>query len=106
MDTQPARFKGNSLTSPGRGRIRAGTPTVFSPSSPKLQLLPGPVGRGSRLDLEPSRTGAGVADAVRINIERTRILLDDLPRDHHFLDPFETGEVEHGVQQDAFHDGP
>src|SRR6266542_3275305 len=39
---------------------------------------------------------------------RTRALprgaLDDLFRDHDFLDAFEARQVEHGVEQDTFHD--
>src|SRR5262245_37760918 len=53
----------------------------------------------------PSGAGAGVAGAVGIDVKRTRRPLDHLTRDHHLLDAFEAGEIEHGVEQDALHDG-
>src|SRR5262245_55467881 len=53
----------------------------------------------------PSGAGARVAGAVGIDVERTRRPLDHLARNHHLLDAFEAGEIEHGVEQDALHDG-
>src|SRR5215475_4489707 len=47
---------------------------------------------------------AGVARPVGVNVERARRTLDDLARDHHFLDALETRQVEHGIEQDALHD--
>src|ERR1700730_14348124 len=37
-------------------------------------------------------------------MQRWRGSLHDLLRDHHFLDAFEARQLEHGVQQNAFHD--
>ena len=45
-----------------------------------------------------------VAGASTVDVERPSGALDDLPRDHHLFDPFETRQVEHGVEQDALHD--
>src|SRR5262245_30806396 len=47
---------------------------------------------------------ARVAGAVGIDVERPRGTLDDLFRDHDLLDAFEARQVEHGVEQDTFHD--
>jgi hypothetical protein len=47
-----------------------------------------------------------LASPVRsvINIEWRRGALHDLLRNHHFLDPLEVGQVEHGVEQNGLHD--
>src|SRR5262249_36817030 len=42
--------------------------------------------------------------AVGIDVERPRGTLDDLFRDYDLLDAFEARQVEHGVEQNAFHD--
>jgi hypothetical protein len=52
-----------------------------------------------------SDSGARVAGsicAVSINIQRRRGSIHDLLRDHHFLDAFEAGQIEHGVIRAAF----
>ena len=46
----------------------------------------------------------GIRRAVGVDVERPRSALDDLLRDHHFLDPLEARQVEHGVEQDSLHD--
>jgi Transcriptional regulatory protein, C terminal len=38
-------------------------------------------------------------------MQRRRSTIHDLLRDHDFLDAFEARQVEHGVEQNAFHDG-
>ena len=55
-------------------------------------------------------SGAGAAGlgrpvaAVGIDVERPGGSLDDLLGDHDLLDPFQARQIEHGVEQDAFHD--
>src|SRR6266566_5186055 len=46
----------------------------------------------------------GIRRAVGVDVERPRGALDDLLRDHHFLDPLETRQIEHRVEQNALHD--
>ena len=42
--------------------------------------------------------------AFGIDVERPRLALDDLGADHDLLDPIEAGQLEHRVEQNAFHD--
>src|SRR5262249_288866 len=44
---------------------------------------------------------AGTIGAVGVDVEGPRGALDDLRRDHHFLDPLEARQIEHRVEQDA-----
>ena len=57
----------------------------------------------ARLVLRCARVARPVG-AVGINVERPRGTLDDFFRDHDLLDAFEARQVEHGVEQDTFHD--
>ena len=50
------------------------------------------------------RARGRVAGQSSINVERSRGTLDDLFRDHDLLDAFETGQVEHGVEERSLHD--
>src|SRR6516165_4499674 len=59
--------------------------------------------RTARLVLRCARV-AGPVGAVGVDVERPRGTLDDLFRDHDLLDAFEARQVEHGVEQDTFHD--
>ena len=47
---------------------------------------------------------AGTIGAVSVDVERPCRALDHLLRDHHFFDPFEARQIEHGVEQNALHD--
>jgi hypothetical protein len=51
------------------------------------------------------RARARVAGASSIDVERLCGALHDFPRDHHVLDAFEARKIEHGVEQNALHDG-
>jgi hypothetical protein len=57
----------------------------------------------ARLVLRCARVARPVG-AVGIDVERPRGPLDDLFRDHDLLDALEARQVEHGVEQDTFHD--
>jgi hypothetical protein len=58
---------------------------------------------GARPVLRCTRVAPPVGP-VGIDVERPRGTLDDLFRDHHLLDAFEARQVEHGVEQEPFHD--
>src|SRR4029453_18107549 len=62
----------------------------------------------SRLGLAPPRGAlllcARVARLVGIDVEWPRDALDAFFRDHDLLDTFEARQIEHGVEQDTFHD--
>src|SRR5215471_338566 len=60
------------------------------------------MGRAARLVLRCARVARPVG-LVGIDVERPRGTLDDLFRDHDLLDAFEARQVEHGVEQDTFH---
>src|SRR2546425_2683712 len=57
---------------------------------------------GARLVLRCARVR--VAGPSAVDVERPRGALDDLFRDHDFLDAFQARQIEHGVEQDTFHD--
>src|SRR5256884_279979 len=57
----------------------------------------------AKLVLRSGRVARPVG-AVGIDVERPRGAFDDLFRDHDLLYAFEARQVEHGVEQDAFHD--
>jgi hypothetical protein len=53
--------------------------------------------------LRPARTR--VAGASSVDVERLCGALHDFPGDYDLLDAFEARQVEHGVEQNALHDG-
>src|SRR3954452_21205889 len=58
---------------------------------------------------EPSCRESGAGGRLLllgIDEEGLGLPVHDLARDHHFLDPVEPREIEHGFEQDAFHDRP
>ena len=57
--------------------------------------------RGGKLALR----GGRAAGASSENVERLCGALDDFAGDHYLLDVFEARQVEHGVEQNALHDG-
>ena len=59
--------------------------------------------RAARLVLRCARVSRPVG-AGGIDVERPRRALDDLFRDHDLLHAFEARQIEHGIEQDTFHD--
>ncbi len=56
-----------------------------------------------------ARSGAGAAlhcaiGTIGIDVERAGGGFDHIARNHHFLDTFQAGQIEHGFEQDALHD--
>src|SRR5690606_24346821 len=74
-----------------RCRTQARSPSYPRPLWP---LAGGKSGRGAR-----------VATPVGVDVEGLGSPFRHLSVDDHFLDAFKAGEVEHGVQKDAFHNG-
>src|SRR5262249_28799662 len=66
-----------------------------------------PAPENPQIGLE-SRANAGLAravGAVGVDVERTRRSLDHFLRNYHLLDALKARKVEHGVEQDALHNG-
>src|SRR5437867_624107 len=67
-------------------------------------FAPASAERPRMLDSGARAGRAGIRRAVGVDVEWSRGALDDLLRDHHFLDPLEARQIEHCVEQDALHD--
>src|SRR6516225_5057505 len=68
---------------------------------PRLFSQPSAAVSGTTVAL---RTRTCIAGTIDVYVERSCGARHDLRGDHHFLDAFEARQVEHGVEQDAFHD--
>src|SRR5690606_29818552 len=66
----------------------------------------GAIGTAGRTAAAPwSGAGADVAAAVRIDEQRLATAFHNVPVDDDLLDAVQAGQVEHRLEQDAFHDG-
>src|ERR1700687_2242985 len=76
----------------------------FRPWSTGLSTFTSAAKRPSADALRSGARRGRVALAVGIDIERTRPALDHLAANDHLFHAFQARQVEHGVEQDAFHD--
>src|SRR4249920_4220853 len=80
------------------------TPTLRRPPEAPAAALSEVVGLAG---LTVSGAGAafdGPVRTVRVDVERTGGSLDHFARDHDLFDAFQTRQIEHGLEQDAFED--
>src|ERR1043166_5870852 len=88
---------------PGRCQVRPFPKENPVPPCPERHFatnLPGPAAEPLTA-WEGSGAHPGVAGAVGVDVKRARGRLHHLFGDHHLLDAFEAGQVEHGVEQDT-----
>src|SRR3954447_6913716 len=82
------------------------------PHCTKVVRKRGAFKRATRRDPDPSRRDVRLRTYARRNVapvavdeERTRLALHDLGPNDDLLDGIEPGQVIHGVEEDALHDG-